>query len=214
MRILRTRCERAFSLLELLIIAALIGIMALFAVPALQRFTQRARMRSSAQALAVHLQKARLTAIQTNQNVVAEISPDGRGLQIWADVNGPIDGDPPDFVFNPLDGKDRLATDHILGLIPLETNVFFGDSASNPTSGLTTLGPRSALLLFPSGSAADTGSFNLGFRVGGGVPSGNFLQIFISPAATARAVVRKWDPDTSTWRAQREGGRAWTWSTP
>jgi|CXWL01.1.fsa_nt_gi prepilin-type N-terminal cleavage/methylation domain-containing protein len=214
MRIQRLRPERGFSLIELLIIVAVVAILALFVGPAIQRFTLRAKMRSSANTLAVSLQKARLTAIQTNQNVVAEITDDGRALILWADVNGPIDGDRPDLVWNPLAGKNRLETDHVIDRVPLETNVFFGDPNGAPTSGLTAIGIRNALLLFPSGAAANPGSFNLGFRISNGTPSGNYFQIFVSPAATARAVVRKWDPDTSTWRAQREGGRPWTWTTP
>lgn len=214
MAIHRLRRERGFSLVELLLILALISIMALFAVPAVQRFTLRAKMRASAEALAAHIQRARLYAIQNNKNVVGEIVEDGRALLLWADVNGPLEGDPPDLVYNPLEGKTRLATDHVITRVPLDTNVFFGSPAGTATDGFTTLGTRTALLLFPSGSAQDPGSFNLGFRVNGGTTSDNYLQVFVGPAATAHTVVRKWDREASAWRAHREGGQTWTWYSP
>lgn len=210
----RLRSPRGFSLIELLIIVAILAVLVLLVGPAVQRYLLRSKMRASAENLSRHLQRARLYAISNNVNVLAEVSDAGRSLLIWADVNGPIDGDPPDGVYNPLNDKPRLGTDHVVNRLFLESNVFFGSPNDQATTGLTTIGTRSALMLFPSGSAGATGSFNLGFRINDGDPSGNYLQIFVNPAATAKVALRKWDRTDSAWRAHREGGRPWEWYTP
>lgn len=210
----RLRSPRGFSLIELLIIVAILAVLVLFVGPAVQRYLLRSKMRASAENLSRHLQKARLYSISNNVNVLAEVADGGRSLLIWADVNGPIDGDPPDGVFNPLTNKVRLATDHEVNRLFLEPNVFFGSPDGEATTGLTTIGTRTALLLFPSGAAEATGSFNLGFRINEGDPSGNYLQLFVNPASTAKVALRKWDRENNAWRAHREGGRPWVWYTP
>jgi type II secretory pathway pseudopilin PulG len=47
------------------------------------------------------------------------------------------------------------------------------------------------------------------FRLGG--DRGYFFEIRIDPPATARTEVRKWDPATSKFVAQGDGGKSWEW---
>ena len=56
-----------------------------------------------------------------------------------------------------------------------------------------------------NGTAEESGAFRLGGQ------RDYFVEVRIDPPATARTVIRKWDPVTLTYRAQGEGGKSWQW---
>jgi prepilin-type N-terminal cleavage/methylation domain-containing protein len=60
--------ERGFSLVEMIIVAAIIGIMAAVALPAIGRYFRNYTIRGAAQQVAGELQTARSKAIMTNTN--------------------------------------------------------------------------------------------------------------------------------------------------
>lgn len=42
---------------------------------------------------------------------------------------------------------------------------------------------------------------------------GNYLEIEVNPAATARIQVLKWDDEDDAWYSRDKGGKSWTWKT-
>jgi prepilin-type N-terminal cleavage/methylation domain-containing protein len=64
----RGRTDRGFSLVEMLVVVAIIAIMAAVSIPAISRYVRNYRIRGAAQQVAGELQAARSKAIMTNTN--------------------------------------------------------------------------------------------------------------------------------------------------
>jgi type II secretion system protein H len=74
-----------FTLVELLIVIALVGIVAAVAVPNFLTFLPNYRLKSAGQDLFSHLQKAKLAAVQHNR--VAAVRFDGSGYALFLDLD-------------------------------------------------------------------------------------------------------------------------------
>jgi len=101
-----------FSLPELCVVAALIGIAAAMAAPAIGQWQWRARVENTAQAWAADLQSARLQAVRTGQAMVLQrlngcvgnSLPNGDWRCGWELVN-PADNGKPAVLSNALNGE-------------------------------------------------------------------------------------------------------------
>lgn len=91
------RNERGFSLPEILIIAALIGVIAGIAIPSMMAALERNRLRAGADLMAGQLRAARLAAITRNTNFRVRFDcPDPGAVRVLAVTGNPAVDDAAD----------------------------------------------------------------------------------------------------------------------
>ncbi len=82
------RTARGFSLIELIVVIALIAILTAIAVPSYQTFMVRSRLKGAARQVMSDLMNARMMAVSLNQRVKVHIEADGHTYKIWSDADG------------------------------------------------------------------------------------------------------------------------------
>jgi len=80
------RCAAGFSLLEVMMVVAIVGIMVAIAVPSLSAWRQQQALNNAAQTLLAHLKQARMLAVAENRKV--SLTFDATGYVFDADVSG------------------------------------------------------------------------------------------------------------------------------
>jgi type IV fimbrial biogenesis protein FimT len=203
------RSEAGFSLVELLIVLVLIGLMAVWGIPALLNTLNRTRLVNTGRELATLIQVARLEAIKKggingdlrNRVSVVRWDKDHRALQVLLDES-------PDGTWNPLTpiGSAYTLPTGVSMQAPTEAinggkSVVGWDDADNPDR-------YDGPIFLSDGSALDAGAFRLADT------RGNFLEVRIDFPATGKVVIQKWfgggDPDTN-WFENGEAGNKWSW---
>lgn len=200
-----------FTLIEAVIVIAIIGVATAVVVPAIQQQVHRTKLQGYAREAGTLLQKARFESIKNNVLAVVEIDPTNGLVFAFADLHGTNVTDPSDGIFNPIGGATARTTDYEIGRLGLPPGVLFAfltdlDQAS--VDGFTTGGdPAIPQAIFQSdGSVLEQGAFRFADR------RNNYLEARVSPEATARVEVRKWDSAAAEWRAFGEGGEPWKWN--
>jgi general secretion pathway protein H len=82
----RCRASRGFTLIELVVVLAILGLVMVLAVPAADRFMPGAELRAAARTVAAVLREARAHAIRDNREVPAVVNLDSR--IIWIEPAG------------------------------------------------------------------------------------------------------------------------------
>ena len=197
------RSPSGFTLIEMLVVLAILMILLLFAVPALQTAMRQSKLRGMANETATLMRLARLEAIKNSCTSI---------VKIVEDDTPHVEG------FPDCDGDGVLDADKkSLGTFALPYGVRF--FAPPNLKGKDSI---DGLSVDPAGGAANVAIFRGdgsiqaigGFRFGDDV--GNFLEVWVSPTATARIEVHKCllCTDASVradWYANGDNGKAWVW---
>jgi prepilin-type N-terminal cleavage/methylation domain-containing protein len=204
----RNRLHSGFTVIEMILVVAIIGIMATLGLPNLLRTLHRAKLEGIARETSVLMQMARSEAVRQNVPTVVRVDFTRNEVVAFADVDGPAVGSPSDMIYNPVAGEVHRTTDYEIGRYMLPNRVLFEAPAGDPggpVKGFTTAGPDQVALFNPNGSIEDLGAIRFADQ------RGNFLEVRVSPAATARVQVRKWDPDLSAWHSRNQEDKPWVW---
>ena len=207
----RTRAsagQAGFTLTEVLIVIAIIGLMAVWGVPALLQLLNRIRLTSAAQECQIFMNRARTEAIK--QSSTAEVlylkaadSPNGAdSLFAFADLDA--------------DGAYTEGTDVVAaGPYPLPKGVTLWGPTDGAPEGANAIvdwdegsTPNDGPIYNSDGSVQATGAFRFRDTVG------NYLEVRILFAGTGKPVVRKWagggNPDAN-WFENGDPDNPWEW---
>jgi len=196
------RDQRGFTLIEMLVVLALVAILMFISAPAIYNMVRQSKLRGITQEVTTLMRQARLDAIKTSAQAVVKIVP--------ANATNPI---PSVQAFSDRNADGLLsAGEPVLATFPLPKGVTFmaqdltvdaGSVAGfSPDPGGAGL-PKVALFQ-RDGSVAAVGAFRFADQ------NQNFLEVRVDLPATARIEVRKWQG--GAWIANGDGGKAWQWN--
>ena len=186
------RTERGFTLVEMLIVVAIMGMILAISIPALRRSMVRAELIGEAKMLKAAVSVSRINAIKQSRTVVLRILLDD-AAQNGGLVHAWIDDNPEN------DALDAGEED--VGRWRLNDDITLSPDAGLQLRGLS--GTELGIVFLPSGAAiANTG----GTVVGAGavvVSDFAFNQIRISVQGGSGTVVQEmWDFENSLWSDQ------------
>ena len=196
----RQRVSAGMTMVEVVLIVAVVGIGAIMAFPALQQFIHRNKILGSAQTAGALMREARFEAIRRGAQCVVHADSATNEVVAFVDVDG-------DLTFNPDPTETTFrATDYELRRYRLPAGVSFSAPGAQPSIfGFTDLPAHAwnGAVFQADGSIQDLGGMRLGDQ------RGTFLEARVEPAASARIALRKWDG--SNWLAQGQQGKTWEW---
>lgn len=210
--------NRGFSLVELVLALAVIGIIATMAVPALISFIHRGKIEGISGKTSLLTQRTRMEAMKRGVRTVVMVDPATGEVFAFADLHGAAATDPADGLFNPIDGMTPRTTDYMIARYTLPSGVSFEsptDTGLDSIDGFVNPGnpdpPDKQVVFQTDGSVLATGAFRFADQ------RGNFLEVRVAPQVTGKTQVRKYDDslplnvDGTNWYARREGGQPWQW---
>lgn len=218
----RPTAEAGFNLVELLVVIALVGLLAVIGYPSMLGTINRLKLTNAAREIGIFMQKARMEASKRSvdtrviyQNNSAE-SIGVPAFLAFADLNE--DGS---YSLTDDDGDSLVEpADLILaGPYPLPSGIeLHGPTESDPEGASSIVGWGACATpatsdcgptFFSDGSANAVGAFRLRDR------NNNFLETRIEFVGTGKVVVQKWFGGAdvpANWWENGESGREWKWS--
>lgn len=187
-----------FTLIEVLVVLILFGIIAMLGFPALQNMIARSRLEGTVRQMGTLMQQARYEAIKNSTPVSVRIDIPGRVVTAFRDdrtIGTFGTQDVGEAVVGPESG------------LPLPRFIeFSAPTAQAVVEGFHPASPTTAgwVSFASDGSVAAQGAFRVGDN------RGNFLEIAVEPAATARIEMRKWDG--TAFVAQGTDSKPWAWN--
>jgi prepilin-type N-terminal cleavage/methylation domain-containing protein len=193
-----TRNTAGFTIIELMIVLVIIGITLTIAAPNFRGFVRENRVKTSARAIAVSLQIARLKAISSNRRCFVDFAPGSFSpadsfYTVWLDMNSNLAYDSGESDSTHLVQSDTKGS---FKGYKLSQGVKFG------VSGVST-GPESAAI--PADGVDFGGSNRVGFNSRGvGTAGGVYLTAEngskYAITVSGLGAVRTWKWDNSQWK--------------
>ncbi len=186
---------RGFTLIEMVIVLAIVGVLVTFGFPAIQQLLVRNQIESATRNTANIMRLARLEAIKHNVQVLVNF--DSTANTVWAYAN--VDGTAG---YSPDSSKPQGTVDYQVGdTYHLPNGVTFGAPGSQTKIDFT----GNAAVFESDGSVDNTGEVRFVD------PRGNYLEVSVSPKATANIEILKWDDSRSVWHPSNEDQHPWKW---
>ncbi len=201
-----TTSQAGFTLIELIIVLAIVGLMAVWGVPALLGMMSRIQLTTAAREAAISMQQARAEAVKRGFPALVQYFDgtacgltSGRGcFRIYVDMDA-------DRVYT--EGTDVA----IGGPSPLPKGVdLWGptDSGAEGTNAIVGFAATDGPVFKTDGSVDVAGAFRLRDR------NANFLEVRVVFPSTGKVSTKKWfgggNPNTNWWE-NGESGHEWTW---
>lgn len=185
------RRPRGFTLIEMIVIMAVIGIAVLIGLPSLQELIHRSKMVGATRDTTTLMQRGRLESIRESAPALVQV--DVNTNEVWAFVDADSSG-------------AREAGEPFLMSFTLPSGVSLkAPSGQQAVEGFAFDDPIGTAVFLNDGSVEAAGAFRFGdFR-------DNFLEVRVAPRSTARIEIRKWNAVENAWQEQGEGGSQWQW---
>lgn len=205
----RTPTLRGFTVAELLLVMALIGLAALLSINVVRSTLRRAKLEGVAREVTVAFRAARFQAVKRGfpAGIRVDEATGDEPARMYTFLDQDLDGlytppaspDPGDLVFTTsflpqgvsLGGPANGSADDALGIFGFPTDTEGG-----------------WILFDPDGAARNTGAFRIGDEFD------NFFEIRLQTAATGQIALRKWILDAGgsggEWQTS-EDAEGWTW---
>jgi prepilin-type N-terminal cleavage/methylation domain-containing protein len=199
-----------FSLVEMLMVLAMIAIILAIGLPALNQQMVRGRLVGASEQISTHLHLARVEAMRKGFPVVVRPDFDRQHLVAFLDEDNDLVRDVDERQVYDLAVPGDLSRSAVFFMGP-DLIVGTEGAPAQSIDGLTPVGGGARAAVFePGGSIRDVGAIRVG---DGKTPEANVFEIRVEPEATARIELRKWiygeggDPDAFL----PSGGGTWTW---
>lgn len=191
------RRQSGFTLLEVLVVVAVVGILLMITAPAFLNMINRYKLTGTAREVTSLMQAARLESIKLNAPAHVNYDATTNAFVAFVDLDNDL----------ALSAPDRVLS----GTVPLPAKVTFhgpGDFAANGANaidGWDDAPAQDGPIFRSDGSVDRVGAFR--FKDS----NDNYLEVRVETPATGRIVLRKFDRGENAFLLNGEGGHRWVW---
>lgn len=213
-RIRFRRSQRGFTVLELLVVLAILAIITSLSIPALLNTMRRSKIEGPVREVATLMRRARLEAIKRNRQTMVFADQAKEEITAFVDLDEDRVQDP---------GEDVLARITLPYPIELRGAGSGTDLLAIDDFNIPGFGPAPGPVFEPDGSVLAQGAIRIADD------RNNALEIRVMSSATGRVEIRKWLDDTmdmasdplanpgptgtgADWYAKGDSGRGWVWN--